>query len=283
MIRYLEHKYIDYSKWDFCLSKSSNNLVYANSWYLNLVCDDWDALVLNDYDAIMPLPKRKKWGVCYIYQPFFCQQLGVFSNDNNLEVDSFLESIPTCFKYVRLNLNSENISHKYCIKENINYLLELEKIEKLELFFSDNTKRNLRKSQGQNMIVEELLDVEDLDCFINKFSKIPSDILKDYKSFLCKSNKKESFKHYGVFLSDRLLASVFIVENQDRIIYLNGVVNEIGKKNGAMHYLFQYLFQLYEGKTFDFEGSNIEGVARFYKGFGAKPKPYQTIKIDDKE
>ncbi len=30
----------------------------------------------------------------------------------------------------------------------------------------------------------------------------------------------------------------------------------------------------------DFEGSNIEGVARFYSGFGSKPFNYTSIKLN---
>ena len=36
----------------------------------------------------------------------------------------------------------------------------------------------------------------------------------------------------------------------------------------------------YPNRIFDFEGSNIEGVARFYKGFGAVKKIYSTIKVN---
>ena len=34
----------------------------------------------------------------------------------------------------------------------------------------------------------------------------------------------------------------------------------------------------YPSKIFDFEGSNIEGVARFYAGFGAKRQVTQRLK-----
>jgi hypothetical protein len=79
MITYLTHKEIDFEKYDRCIDLSLNGIVYAYSWYLDMVTDDWDILVEDDYKSVMPLPKRKKFGIHYIYQPFFVQQLGVFS------------------------------------------------------------------------------------------------------------------------------------------------------------------------------------------------------------
>ena len=280
MISYLENKEIDYAKWDFSLSESSNRLVYANSWYLDLVCDAWDALVLNDYEAVMPLPKRKKWGIQYVYQPFFCQQLGIFSNQSGLDVDVFLEAIPKHFKYVELNLNSGNTTSKHCVKENVNYLLSLKPIDELSKGFSENTKRNIKKSGKQDLTIKELGDYRDTEVFLKDFGKLPVNTTEEYKLFSREALEKKCFKNYGVFLADDLLASAFVVETSDRVTYLNGVVAPEGKRNGAMHYLFEYLFKLYLGKIFDFEGSNIEGIARFYKGFGAREVAYQTVKIN---
>ena len=28
--------------------------------YLDIICENWDALILNDYEAVMPLPSYKK-------------------------------------------------------------------------------------------------------------------------------------------------------------------------------------------------------------------------------
>ena len=99
MIHYIEHKDIDFEKWDACVANSFNRLIYGFSWYLDVVCDDWDALVLNDYEAVFPLPKRKKWGIEYVYHPFFCQQLGVFSK-KEVAIELFLNSIPKKIKYL---------------------------------------------------------------------------------------------------------------------------------------------------------------------------------------
>jgi hypothetical protein len=79
MINYIKHKDVDTEKWDRCIEQSVNGIIYAFSWYLDIVCDEWDALVDDDYESVFPLVKRKKFGINYIYPPFFTQQLGLFS------------------------------------------------------------------------------------------------------------------------------------------------------------------------------------------------------------
>ena len=83
---YKQRKEIDEAKWDKCISKASNGLIYAYSYYLDGMADNWDALVLNDYEVVMPLPWRKKFGFYYLYQPAFTAQLGLFGRDINKEL-----------------------------------------------------------------------------------------------------------------------------------------------------------------------------------------------------
>jgi hypothetical protein len=75
-----------------------------------LVCENWDALIEDDYHAVLPLPRRKKYGIEYIFQPFYTNQFGVISREEvSVEkVNSFLQSIPERFRYVDIMLNSEN-------------------------------------------------------------------------------------------------------------------------------------------------------------------------------
>ncbi len=70
MIKYVSHEVIDREKWDKCIDNSTNGLVYAYSWYLDLICDEWNALIENDYESVFPLPFRKKGFIQYTYQPF---------------------------------------------------------------------------------------------------------------------------------------------------------------------------------------------------------------------
>ena len=42
MITYLTHDQIDKTLWDHCIAQAPNGLVYAWSWYLDIVHPGWD-------------------------------------------------------------------------------------------------------------------------------------------------------------------------------------------------------------------------------------------------
>ena len=50
----------------------------------------------------------------------------------------------------------------------------------------------------------------------------------------------------------------------------------LGRKQYAMHFLLDNLFKEYAGTTrlFDFEGSDLAGVKKFYEQFGSINQPY---------
>src|SRR5687767_4485589 len=99
-IRFIKRGEIDAARWDETVSKAPNGLVYVFSFYLDHMADDWDALVLGDYEAVMPLTWKKKFGIYYLAQPFLTAQLGVFGEKVDARlVNNFLAAIPSKFKY----------------------------------------------------------------------------------------------------------------------------------------------------------------------------------------
>src|SRR5437016_14568872 len=101
MIRYFQHHQIDKKKWDDSIRRSVNGMVYAYSWYLDVVSPNWNALIEGNYEAVFPLTWRKKYGFYYLYQPLFTQQLGVFfsvKKINGATVQEFLDSIPAQYR-----------------------------------------------------------------------------------------------------------------------------------------------------------------------------------------
>ena len=129
MIRYLTRDELDIVKYDTCISNAENFRIYANSWFLDIVCDSWDALVEDDYQSVMPLPKRTKYGIHYIYLPPWTQQLGVFSlqSINEFALLHFIKKIPKKFKLVDVYLNSNNLISSQRIKIRDNFILSLDK------------------------------------------------------------------------------------------------------------------------------------------------------------
>jgi hypothetical protein len=105
-IKYLKHEQIDPEKWNAAVLSSETPLFYALFGYLDCVTENrWDALIFNEYEAVFPLPYKKKWGLKYLVQPVFCQQLGAFGSNKSVTTGDFLRAIPKGFLRVRLNLN----------------------------------------------------------------------------------------------------------------------------------------------------------------------------------
>src|SRR5919107_951083 len=98
-IRYISRSEIDTLKWDRCIQQAANGLIYGYTVYLDNMAAHWDGLVLNDYEAVMPLTWNKKYGFYYIYQPFLSAALGVFGNHLNSNIIGlFLHAIPRRFR-----------------------------------------------------------------------------------------------------------------------------------------------------------------------------------------
>ena len=86
---------------------------------------------------------------------------------------------------------------------------------------------------------------------------------------------------YGVYSAENnLIAGLCLLRSCNTLTNLLPVSNSEGKTSSAMFLLINFLInkECEIFKKFDFEGSKIEGVARFYKGFGAKNHPYYILK-----
>lgn len=291
MIRYLKKNEIDISKYDACIKASINTRIYAFSWYLDCVADNWDVLVLNDYEAVMPLPflKRKRnFFLSKIDQPPFCQQLGVFSVSEiskeqfKLLMECFLSLKPKSYNFNSFNFRAIPIIKNKC-NENVNFELNLMgEYECIQNIYSKNLKRNISKAKKNKLtIVKEvcltdflLLKKESITHKIttknfNIIEKLIKELLSRKLGFI-----------YGIYFKEELISAMFFTEYNKRLIHLFSANSDKGKMYGAMALLFDTIIQQHTTKTqiFDFEGSKIPGVAKFFKSFGAKPINYYSYK-----
>ena len=291
MIRYVINSKIDTEKWDNCIRLSFNGIVYAYSWYLDIVHENWDALVEDDYERVMPLPASRKLGVSYLLQPYFVQQLGVFSKKilTPSIVQLFLESIPQKYSLIDINLNSFNTvdANTFDITPNKNHVLDLiNKYPVLSKKYSTNTSRNLKKSLRSNLSLVKNVKPENLIQLFksNRGKKLKNWKEKEYQRLhrlMYMAIHKGRGQAYGVYTEqNQLCAGAFFLKSQNRMIFLFSATSEEAKKSAAMTFLIDSVISEYApGElVLDFEGSNDKNLARFYRGFGAKEVEYLRLR-----
>lgn len=283
-ISIVKNKDIDYQKWDQCIQDSDNSRVYAYSWYLDIVCPDWAGLIWGDYEYVMPLPFHKKFGISYLSQPVYAQQLGIFPVPTANVLKVMFDFLITRFDYIRLSLNSMNITDNagFSIEERRNYILPLNvPYETITGKYNQNTKRNIRKSKPSISIIKTLAVAD----YMNLKRNFPG--VEDDKEFqrsiniiISTSLRRQQGIIYSAYSSENeLCAAAYFLFDSKRVSYLNAVSSNIGKEFCAGHAIVDQFIQDNAEKNIllDFEGSQNPGVARFYEGFGAECEHYQHL------
>jgi hypothetical protein len=256
--------------------------VYAESWFLDIESPYWEALVLGDYEYVMPLPVKKKFGITFLVQPPMTQQLGVFSKhiiDEKI-IELFIQKIP--YRSYHLNLNEQNLVSKSIKRKN--FILKLDKnYSTLSSSYSSNTKRNVKKACSYTDLIIKT------DVCLTEFWKLYASTDQDYNKLLDtyifeltgKLYERNRLTVYGVFnLDDEMIAGACWLHSPNRLIYLVSSSNKKGKDHLAMFKIVDEIIKKYANNTIllDFAGSNIDNIARFYKGFGAELYNYYEIK-----
>ena len=291
IIKYLQHSEIDKSKWDNCILKSNDGLIYSSSVYLNNMANDWDGLVMGEYAAVMPLPFRKKYGFYYVYPPAFSQQMGITSIEEITPeiIEAFLKNIPTKFRYVEMNFNVSNHYQFSNEKKRNNYVLPLtSSFEILKKNFSRSAKRNIKKALYENITVKESVPfTEIIKIHRSRFNDAVGANAADYKrleSLFYQLQKTNLLFTLGAYNPMGILigGSIYFVYKNRITFIINGNSNE-SLKNGATHLLMHNTIKKYGNSNvvLDFEGSDFPEFARFYKQYGAIAEIYKLVKINN--
>lgn len=288
-ITYIKHEELDTDRWDQCLENAPNALVYAQSWYLDKICDRWDALVLGNYQYVMPLTFRKRLGITYLYQPLFCQQLGIFPTPTKEISHQFLDEVCLRFPFVEINLNAMQLPVESAgiYEERCNHMLWLnESYAVLAANYSTHASRKLKKAKKQKLSLVSSISAEEYIRFKknNLSVKLSEKEMRTLRNILAFSLTRSLGQIYGVYSAgNELCAAAFFIRNKHRVTYLNAASSAEGKKNQAMYFLIDGFICENAAKDYllDFEGSMISGVARLYEGFGATPEKYHRFRYNN--
>lgn len=264
MIRHLRHNEIDRQKWDRVVAQWSGQ-PYALSWWLDTVSPGWEGLVNGDYEAVMPLPLKRRFGLTYLVQPRFCQQLGVFGCEDTAE---FLKRVP--YLSYDINLNYRNTFNRKSFRWHTNYIINNVS------GFDSNTKRNIRKADRM-LEYRETTAHDFMDLWKNenrRFGEVYAHLLGN---LLTECLKREMAMLVGAFSEGKMVSAIFTVLTSDRIILLAPVSDDEGKKLSAMFGIVSHIINNNQDKVIDCEGSMLPGVARFYRGLGGVEQNYRRI------
>lgn len=288
-IQYLDNEGIDRLKWDRCIDSASNGLIYAYSFYLDHMAQGWEALVLDDYRAVMPLTGKKKYGIHYLAQPFLTAQLGVFGKDvDEGLLEEFLKSIPKKFRYCDIYLNHGNLFTKKPpeIYERLNFVLNLKpRYEELEKNYRENIRRNIKRSGEAGSYADDTVDISQvIELAVAQMqggseeSKIN---ILNFRRLYDLLFERGMAKVYAIVSpTKQVLASAVFFFSQGRAYYILVGNHRDGRTIGASHALIDSFIRTNAGKDLklDFEGSDLRNLAFFYSSYGATEERYAALK-----
>lgn len=291
MIRFYQHDEVDKTKWNRCVATSEAATVFVDFDFLCLADSEWGALIKGDYEAVMPLPHRSKFGVSYVFSPPFYFRLGVFSPTplTPADVNEFVRHIPARFVQVDLNLNEGNSNELFKEKTvfQVSHQLKLDDpYEVLRKNFSRSHKHNIKVAGSFQPVVDKNIRVEEVIALFRSNRGRDRHIRisdADYATFL----KMTDFIHCKGLLENwgirdeegRLLAGACFLRDFDHLWFWFSGRDESRSDRRAMFYLMDRYIEAHAGSglVFGMSGSKNENVSQLYRGFGAERYTYPAL------
>ena len=288
-MEFLKRHQIEDEKWNQCILQSPNGLIYGLTWFLDELTSNWCAFVIEKedvYEAVFPVPYKRKFGVKYVCPPFFIQQLGLFSLDYSIANENKVMSLlKQKFKFIELNLNYK--AERGEIRKNLVLRLNMAYTD-IKNLFSTNHIRNLKKSEKSGLKIIKNSSPENIISLFrsDRGSNIKTYSNLDYQNLLnlcATASSKNALISLGVEQDSVLICGGVFMKFKNRIIFLFSGNSNVGKDKGALFFLLNTVIKMYanSGYILDFEGSQNEGLSRFYKGFGAYEENYRFLKINN--
>lgn len=279
MIRRVKYKDIDFQKYTKCIQHSVQKNWYAGKEVLDELCGNWEVLVYEDYKAVLPVPLKKKLGLNFVIMPLFCQQLGVFSEKDNCEInDNFLQFLKRNYKVFLYSFNHHN-SFSENLEKKKNYTIPVSDYILLRRKKYFKGRKSTAKC-AQHLIYKEIeLNQEHLSFIEKNFKGLKKETdIKKFKDYLYFLNNNHSLKLSAAYLEDRLI-NVAVLVNESTQLSLLGLINDESYKaeNGPSFLIDKILDKYIHQKEFNFMGSNIRGIEIFFKSFGGELQEYPYL------
>ncbi len=292
---------------ELCRVEKNIPIFMKNGW-LDAVCTEgclWDvALACNEKGQILgalTYQIKKKWRLTVLSEPFLSPFCGVWFKDIHFEkrheryhfekkiMAQLIEQLPKFhFAHFRFSTALTDWQPFYWAgfqqTTRYTYQLNLKNTPSLSVHFNQNTQRNIRKAEKHFTISTS----DDLDVFLKisnltferqqSKSPIPYPIWQRVDAFLKTNNLRTIY--FVQNTEGAIEGAIYVVFDKKTAYYLAGGATETGRKQGAMHFLLHKAIEDAQKQgleIFDFEGSMLQGVETFFRGFNGELKPYFSV------
>lgn len=280
----------------------NTNSIFETDLWLNCVAENsWERIEIKNnngiVDASFPVYKTQKMGCKLLTVPPLTQTLGIYLRDTGAKLTKKIErekkliikiidTLPEGYNYdFFLDIDNEYslpfIWKGFKLEPHFSYRLEnLSDLDYIWNGFKENIKTDIRKAQKQVEVIrssdiESLIRIQE-KTFERQKRRLPYDknIIRKINNVMQDNNK--SIYLCAVDSKGNIHAAAYFVFDHRRCYYLLGGGDPLYRNSGASSLL------LWEGikysttcsKVFDFEGSMIEPIEKFIRGFGARPRVY---------
>lgn len=293
------------------LCKTESSIpIFSKDWWLDAVCggNNWDVVVIEkggDIVAVLPFYMKEELGFKQIIMPPLTQTMGPWIK------------YPERQKYVRklsyekeiMNLLIKQIPYFHSFEQNFHYSVtnwlpfywkgfkqttrytyRIEDLKDLDIIwngFRENIRTDIRKAKRKvcvfsNSSIEQFFQINILT-FTRQGLAIPYSIefIKHIDEVSLKNNVRKIF--FAKDAKNRIHAALYLIWDDASAYYLLGGDDPELRNSGANSLIMWEAIQFASTVTlsFDFEGSMIEPVERFFRAFGAKQVPYFKILNDN--
>jgi len=286
--------------------KELNIPIFSKDWWLDSICgeDNWDVVVIEkggQISATMPYYKTKKMIFNLTTMPPLTQTMGIYikypkGQKYYKKLSWEKEMMSQVIKQLPdVDYFSQNFHHSitnwlpfywegFTQTTRYTYVIENITIEELEKNLETDIRRRRRKAEK---IGVEVFESDDIEKFyeLNTMTFERQNMKAPYSFELVDKLYKKAKEHNSCkmyFAKDStgdIIAANFLVYDDNTVYYLMGGINPSKRDLGGMD-MIQHesiKFALENNKSFDFEGSMIESIEKYFRSFGSFQKPYFNI------
>jgi len=291
----MKDKYIDLCKANEAIP------VFGQAWFLDIVCDNsWSVSLAFDKEGKVsgawPYMFRKRKGFSFLQMPDYTPYLGPYiyypkhinseykRNSFYFQTVQALEGQLPRASYTCLKLSPENDTwyplYSKAYKQTSRYTYVIDHKIGLEKITS-NLKPQLRNvvSKGDYASISE-----DYTPFLELLKQTFSEkgITRFYHEDKIRRLIETAVSHeQGTLYTYKDMDSgIFVLEDQEKCYLLFTTTNSKGKSEEGVAQLIWKAIKdaVGKGKDFDFEGSMLPGVEKFFRSFGGKQEAFHEVK-----